>query len=69
MKAAREHRRDHRGDLRDKFAAADKDGDKALNLAEAQVAFPRIAEDFSGIDTNNDGKVTPEELRALHKRR
>jgi Ca2+-binding EF-hand superfamily protein len=69
LHAARDGWRDkHRGDLRDQFEAADKDGDKALNLAEAQVAFPRMAEDFSKLDTNNDGKVTPEELRARHKR-
>jgi hypothetical protein len=68
LQAVRAGWRDHRGDLRDKFEAADKDGDKALNLAEAQVAFPRMAEDFSKIDANNDGKVTPAELRAPHNR-
>jgi Ca2+-binding EF-hand superfamily protein len=65
MQAARGEWREHRDDLRDKFAAADKDGDHALDLAEAQVAFPKIAENFKTLDTNNDGKVTPEELRAL----
>ena len=70
MDAARDGWRDHRrDDLREKFQAADKDGDHALNLAEAQVAFPQLAESFTSLDTDNDGKLTPEELRALHKRR
>jgi Ca2+-binding EF-hand superfamily protein len=60
--------REHRDELRDKFNAADKDGDQALNLAEAQAAFPKIAENFGTLDTNNDGKVTPEELRAPRHR-
>ena len=68
MQAARSDWREHRDDLRDQFVAADKDGDHALNLAEAQVAFPKIAENFGTLDTNNDGKVTPEELRALRHR-
>jgi len=70
MQAARDdwhgHRRD---DLREKFQAADKDGDHALDLAEAQVVFPKLAESFSSLDTDNDGKLTPEELRALHQPR
>jgi Ca2+-binding EF-hand superfamily protein len=68
MQAAHGEWREHRDDLRDKFTAADKDGDHALNLAEAQVAFPKIAENFGTLDTNNDGKVTPEELRAVRHR-
>jgi len=70
MQAARDDwRGHHRDDLREKFQAADKDGDHALNLAEAQVAFPKLAESFSSLDTDNDGKLTPEELRALHQPR
>ena len=48
-----------------KFQGADKDGDRAIDLAEAQVAIPKLAEKFSSLDTDNDGKLTPEELRAL----
>jgi Ca2+-binding EF-hand superfamily protein len=64
MQAARADWRGHRDELRDKFAAADKDGDHALDLAEAQVAFPKVAENFKTLDKDNDGKLTPEELRA-----
>ena len=60
MQAARDDWRGHRrDDLREKFQAADKDGDHALNLAEAQVAFPKLAESFGSLDTDNDGKLTP----------
>jgi Ca2+-binding EF-hand superfamily protein len=65
MQSARADWREHREKMREDFAAADKDGDHALDLAEAQVAFPKIAENFKALDTNNDGKVTPAELRAL----
>jgi Ca2+-binding EF-hand superfamily protein len=54
-------------EFRDRWTAADKDGDGALDLAEAQTGMPRLAENFSSFDTNNDGKVTQQEMRA-HRR-
>jgi Ca2+-binding EF-hand superfamily protein len=56
-----------REEARERFKAADTDGDGALNLAEAQTGMPKLAEKFSEIDTNNDGKVTPDEIRAARK--
>ena len=53
--------------FRDRWTAADKDGDGALDLAEAQTSMPRLAENFSIFDTNNDGKVTQQEMRAHHR--
>lgn len=47
----------------DRFKAADKDGDGALTKAEAE-SKPRLARRFDVLDQNQDGKVTPEELKA-----
>lgn len=44
------------------FAIADADGDGALSFEEVTAVHKRI---FDGVDANNDGKVTPEELRAF----
>ena len=56
-----------RQQMREAFKAADKDGDGALDLAEAQTGMPWIAERFSTIDADKDGKVTGEECRAARK--
>jgi hypothetical protein len=54
-------------EFRDRWTAADKDGDGALDLAEAQTGMPKLAEHFSSFDANNDGKVTQREMRS-HRR-
>jgi Ca2+-binding EF-hand superfamily protein len=53
--------------FRDRWTAADADGDGALDLAEAQTGMPKLAEHFSSFDANNDGKVTQQEMRE-HRR-
>ena len=57
-----------RKDMRQRFKAADTDGDGALDLAEAQTGLPWLAERFASVDANNDGKVTRDECRAARKR-
>ena len=52
----------------ERFKAADKDGDRKISRAEA-VALPGIAKHFDEIDTNKDGFVTKEELKARHEKR
>jgi len=54
----------------ERFRAADKDGDGALSMPEAQAAgLNRIIDHFDQIDLNKDGKITIEELRdALRSR-
>lgn len=54
--------------MRQEFQAADKNGDSSLDLAEAQTGMPWLAERFSKVDANNDGKVTPDECRAAKMR-
>jgi Ca2+-binding EF-hand superfamily protein len=50
----------------EQFAAADKDGDRALTKSEAEAGdMQRIAKHFDRLDTDGDGKVTREEMRAL----
>ncbi len=63
--ARQEKRKEHQDKFAEKFKAADKNGDGALTKAEAQSGnMPRLVNDFDKIDTNKDGKVTQEELRA-----
>ena len=54
--------------MHERLKAADKDGDGKISRAEA-VALPRIAKHFDEIDTNKDGFVTREELKAFHDKR
>lgn len=56
------------------FAHFDRDGDGALSEAEAQRVFALpladnkvIAPDFSAMDADRDGKVTPTEFRAFYR--
>lgn len=56
------------GEMREHFKAADKNGDHAIDLAEAKAGLPMLAEHFADVDTNKDGKVTPEEMKAHHKK-
>jgi len=52
----------------ERFKAADANADGGIDLAEAQTAMPKLAEKFSTVDADNDGKVTADELRSLHRR-
>lgn len=50
----------------ERVAAADKDGDGALTKDEAEAAgLSKIVKHFDRVDVNRDGKVAPEEVRAL----
>lgn len=50
--------------MAERFRKADRDGDGALSLAEAQDAKMKpIVVHFVDIDANHDGKVTPDEIR------
>ena len=54
--------------MEERWKKADTDGDGALSREEAEAGAPRIAKRFDQLDANADGKVTPEEVKAAHKR-
>ena len=47
------------------FKKMDTDGDGKISRAEA-AKFPKLAENFDKLDTNKDGFLTPDELKAAH---
>jgi Ca2+-binding EF-hand superfamily protein len=59
--------KEHRGHGVERLKAADTDGNGMISRAEA-AALPMIAKNFDAIDTNRDGQVTGEELRAFHQK-
>ncbi|MHC6157075.1 EF-hand domain-containing protein [Bradyrhizobium elkanii] len=48
--------------MRMMFALMDADGDGTISLQEFQAAHERI---FKAMDTNRDGKLTPDEMQAF----
>ena len=50
-----------------RLKAADTNGDGLISLAEAQAALPRLAKHFAEIDTNQDGQISPDELKAARQ--
>ncbi|MFH1045095.1 MAG: calcium sensor EFh [Pseudomonadota bacterium] len=51
----------------ERFRHADADGDGAISRAEAEKHAPRLAQKFDQIDSNKDGKLTQDELRAYRE--
>ena len=49
--------------------AADTDADGLLSRSEAEKSMPHLAQNFDALDTNKDGKLSAEELRAGHEKR
>lgn len=49
------------------FKKVDTDGDGSISRQEAEKNAPRLAKNFDAVDTNHDGKITPDELRAARK--
>jgi hypothetical protein len=51
-----------------RLKAADTNGDGLISKAEAQASLPRLYKHFDEIDTNHDGQISPEELKAAHQK-
>lgn len=56
-------------DWEQRFRAADTNGNRALDRAEAEAGLPKVlSRNFGRIDTDASGDITPEELWAMHER-
>ena len=55
-------RREARAAIRQRWTAADKDGDGAISQAEANESMPRLAKSFGEFDANSDGKISRDEI-------
>lgn len=53
----------------ERFKKADSDGNGTLSKEEAEKGMPRLAKNFDAIDTNKDGQISPDEIRAYMKDR
>jgi hypothetical protein len=51
----------------EKFAAADKNHDGKLTLAEAQAGMPKVAANFDKIDAQGLGYVTLDQIKAADR--
>jgi len=54
-------------DIGAQYRRADTDGDGMLSRAEVERGLPRLAKSFDAIDTNHDGRLSAEELRAWRR--
>lgn len=50
--------------MREKMRALDRNGDRAFSRSELGTAVPKLSNDFDRIDSNRDGLLTREEIRA-----
>lgn len=54
----------------ERFANTDLNGDEQLSFEEAESAgAKRLVKHFDKIDSNDDGQLTKDELKAAHKKR
>ena len=61
------HKGERQAKAAERFKHADADGDGAISRAEAEKYAPRLARKFDLIDSNKDGKLTQDELRAYRE--
>lgn len=49
----------------ERMQAADTNQDGLIDKAEADAKLPRIARNFDKLDSNGDGKLSPDEFKAM----
>ena len=55
------------GAMMERLKAADTNGDGLISKEEAQ-ALPMLAKHFNEIDTDQNGQLSPDEIRAFHEK-
>ena len=65
----RELREMRRERQRERFDEADRDHDRALSKDETAKVAPRLHDKFEDIDSNRDGRATPDEIRSFKRER
>ncbi len=53
----------------ERFQRADTDNDNSLSLTEATLSMPGLARRFDAVDTNHDGVITFDEIKAVYEKR
>ena len=56
-----------KGERGSSFKKADADGNGTLSRAEVEKSMPRLAKNFDQIDTNKDGQLSRDEMKAWKK--
>lgn len=57
-----------RAKAQERWTDADKDGDGALSLEEAEASMPRVAQRFKEFDVDRSGKIERDELHHFRMR-
>ncbi|WP_426284681.1 hypothetical protein [Luteibacter sp. E-22] len=50
-------------DMQERLKAADTNGDGFIDRQEADAKLPRVAKNFDKLDADQDGKLSPSELK------
>ena len=58
----------HQAHPQEWWQKVDADHDGSISQAEATANAPRVAKHFDQLDSNGDGKITPDELKAATKK-
>jgi len=66
-KQMRGERRGQAGGMREKLRTLDTNQDQALSRAEIGDQLPKLSENFDSIDSDRDGKLTRDEIRAARE--